>query len=498
MSVLWYYKQDDQRHGPVTDQELRELTRTGGLRPDAQVWRSGMKDWVSIDSVIAVDKSPIPPAPPRISETNPQARAAAISRPDRRPRQSNKSAALWAVAAVAVILVGAIGWVTISRSHSAATRKNHQHASRHVSLPQTQPIQIAPANDKHRESKTGYQPAPVTASQSKLRPTIRDTISPAESGDPPYVVNSTTSTPEVVLPTEPSPPVVPSNAKPKTVAQSESPTPAVQPVAAQEEKPAELFQEISVLRKPTFVVQGVTIAQEIQYQIHSKLQLGPVGSDGTREVSQVILDTRLEKSDPLSRAAFQSSLRDLIGQQFSFTLNARHEVIKFTGHKETRKTIEAEPAGLDGFLITSVMDEDGWKEMAQLSFFLPDESATNGQWKRQMTHDWGPLGSWFGETSFSRNRQSDQYNYSHNLSYLAPDEDGGGLPFTIKSAKFETQQAAGVIQLDAKLERVMLVQEKFQARGDIETQVLGQPSRVLVEEQQLLQIRLFDQNTWRQ
>ena len=55
-----------------------------------------------------------------------------------------------------------------------------------------------------------------------------------------------------------------------------------------------------------------------------------------------------------------------------------------------------------GFMVTSVMDEDGWKEMAQLSFFVPEEQTSGSQtWVRKMTHDFGPLGSWAGETHYT-------------------------------------------------------------------------------------------------
>ena len=42
----WYYAQDNQRLGPVTEQEFSALLQRGTITPQTYVWHKGMEDWV--------------------------------------------------------------------------------------------------------------------------------------------------------------------------------------------------------------------------------------------------------------------------------------------------------------------------------------------------------------------------------------------------------------------------------------------------------------------
>lgn len=41
----WYYEQDGQQRGPVTEGEMRALLRNGEVLPGSLVWREGMEGW---------------------------------------------------------------------------------------------------------------------------------------------------------------------------------------------------------------------------------------------------------------------------------------------------------------------------------------------------------------------------------------------------------------------------------------------------------------------
>jgi len=47
----WYHAQGDQQVGPVTQAALTEALSTGGIAPDALVWRQGMAEWLPADSL---------------------------------------------------------------------------------------------------------------------------------------------------------------------------------------------------------------------------------------------------------------------------------------------------------------------------------------------------------------------------------------------------------------------------------------------------------------
>jgi hypothetical protein len=51
VSVDWYYSVGNHRQGPVTEDALRRMARSGTLRPTDLVWREGMADWVEANTV---------------------------------------------------------------------------------------------------------------------------------------------------------------------------------------------------------------------------------------------------------------------------------------------------------------------------------------------------------------------------------------------------------------------------------------------------------------
>jgi len=205
--------------------------------------------------------------------------------------------------------------------------------------------------------------------------------------------------------------------------------------------------------------------------------------------------TYCRKSDSLE------SLRALRGWQFSFQVNRRGEVSEWkAGPRDGRKAIAVEPKGAKGFLMTSVMDADGWKELSGLSFFVPPEQVKgNGIWNRPMKHDYGPLGSWYGETRFKKGKVQSgilRVDFVHQLNYAPPGKDAGALPFALKSAVFKPEAAGGAIEYDLQARRVLMAQERFLVKGIIQTELLGQPSTVDMEETQVTTVRLHEQNPW--
>ena len=248
-------------------------------------------------------------------------------------------------------------------------------------------------------------------------------------------------------------------------------------------------------------MQGLPLTQELHYRLLSELRVGRRQKNGTREVRQTVYDTKLTTSDDLSKAAFAESLNGLQGKQFTFKLDGNQEVFGFEG-KDDRKALPIDKLGGRGFMVTSVMDQDGWKELATLTFFVPNEQFANGQpWKRRMMHDWGPLGSWYGETTYKRNTQQQavhRIDYVHDMKYTPPAKERRDLPFQISKADFKPQTATGVIFFDTKHHRVASAHERFHVKGLISTTILGQATQVQIEEQQQITIHLHNQNPWRQ
>jgi hypothetical protein len=69
---LWYYGDGEQRHGPVSLDELKGLASSGRLQPDHMVWKQGMGDWLpaaQVDGLFSQSASPPPPPPLSEAET---------------------------------------------------------------------------------------------------------------------------------------------------------------------------------------------------------------------------------------------------------------------------------------------------------------------------------------------------------------------------------------------------------------------------------------------
>lgn len=251
---------------------------------------------------------------------------------------------------------------------------------------------------------------------------------------------------------------------------------------------------------PKLGMLGTVTVQDLRYQILSRITTRAPNEEGLFTCDQEVLETRLVKADDLSRGMFQESLAALKGWQFSYQLNSRRVITEWkSGPPDGRKVAAVEPKGAAGFLATSVMDEDGWKELAQLTFFVPRSESGSQSWKQPMMHNFGPLGSWYGETTFTpqaTRKGVQQIGFVHRMEYRPPEKGAGELPFTIEKAMLKPEKSGGTIEFDTQANRVLSAQEAFLVRGALSVAVLGQSAEVEVQEQQVISLRLHEQNPW--
>ncbi len=259
------------------------------------------------------------------------------------------------------------------------------------------------------------------------------------------------------------------------------------------------YQVLDVARFPKFMVSGLPVNQEMKYRIISSFKISNSQETGKLDVQQQVLDAQLVSADALTKTAIAGGLKDLIGKKFTFVLDGKHEVHDFKGDKDNAKTSPFEGLGGKGFMVTSVMDEDAWKEMAQLAFFKPVEKKQ--RWSKQMSHDWGDLGRWVGQTGFTlKRKRRDILNvqYGHDMKHVVGKKKDGASPLTIGRSEFKVNKAGGNIQFNTKLNRVSQIDEIFEVSGRIETTLLGTKSVIEMQEQQTFQMRIIDQNPLQQ
>lgn len=253
--------------------------------------------------------------------------------------------------------------------------------------------------------------------------------------------------------------------------------------------------------------------QLLQYEIISRLEVAPSQGGQGVHVRQTVISGRLLKADPTSQSTYAAALKNLAGTTMQYELNEQNRVTKFRGGKAARKPIAIDKLSIEklldskGFLLTSLIDDDGWKELAELTFFQPDPQSR--QWKTQFHHDWSPLGSWSGETTFATSRKRGKwqiYQYQHDAKYRPPGKDDkgespvavAGLPFALTGAEFRTLKNGGQIVYDTSRRRMESAEELFHVQGAVNANVLGQAAQVKLEEKQVFRIQISEQNRWQQ
>lgn len=429
-----------------------------------------MDDWSTI--AFSGLTSPIPPPP--LATTTPATPPRKMQHPQRVHGTDYQRVAVWSVVGIVAVLL-CVGWgymtlrvgspkrTAVVPSHDTASRAeiaNRQAIRREVSVQSV-------ADNSPREA----------AVPSGVAETTRDTpLLPTPSG----TETASYDNPITLKPTTDEPP----------------PSPISSPVVASSQSQT-LYQLVEIRRVPTFSIQGLETKQSLHYQVVSQLTLERSGVPPTIKVAQTIEDTRLVAADDSSRESFGKALEGLKRQQYTYRLNHRGEVIEFTGHMETREAIPLDLASATGFQLTSVIDEDGWKELAELTFVAPPEGQKAGEpWKRQMTHDWGALGRWSGVTTFASQPPREnlsQIMFNREMKYTAAGTGSSGLPFQIKDASFELQRASGSIEFDMTARRVQRATEYFDVRGTVTAELAGVGIQIQLTEQQQIEIKLSEQ-----
>lgn len=263
--------------------------------------------------------------------------------------------------------------------------------------------------------------------------------------------------------------------------------------------PRVLFQTVEIHRRPSFIVNRATVTQELRYRIVSRLEIGARAKDGSRKIVQIVERTHLDHADVMSRGIYATSLKALERQQYTFKLGEKNEVIEFAGPKDSTRSVPVTLPTGKGFQLTTVIDEDGWQELAELTFFQPDETVAQGQpYVRQLEHDWAPLGAWSGTTTFVGGEvrgKMQSIRFRHELNYAPPDAKAAASPlgFRVVSGVCAADQAEGTIEYDRQHRQATLARETFQVHGTIATELAGRAVNIQLQEQQLMTIRISDQ-----
>lgn len=467
----WHYLRNGESRGPFAASELQRLITAGDLLPNDLVWREGMDDWSTIASSGLT--SPTPPPPP--VTTTPATPPRKMPRPRRVQGTNYQRVAVWSIVGIVAVLL-CVGWgyrsLRVPSQKRIPTAPGRATANRAIVAKRQAVEEVVSAQSVDDSSRHEFR------ASSAIAPPRNSVVSPMP---PPAATESNEE---------------PRKSDPSADASLPPPSPLPPSVDASPQRQT-LFQLVDIRRTPAFSMQGLETKQSLHYQVVSQLMLERSGVPPTTKITQIIEDTRLVAADDSSRESFGKALEGLKRQQYTYRLNHRGEVIEFTGHKETREAIPLDLASATGFQLTSVIDEDGWKELAELTFVAPPEGQQAGEtWKRQMTHDWGALGRWSGVTTFAvqpPRENISQIMFNREMKYTAAGPGSSGLPFQIREANFELQRASGAIEFDVMARRVQRATEYFDVRGTLTAELAGVGIPIKLTEQQQIEIKLSEQ-----
>ena len=335
-------------------------------------------------------------------------------------------------------------------------------------------------------------------------PTPNESPNEPESSDRP-VTPINLKPAEVIVPPPGATIAKPFDVGPVTIAKPAgdmAPVVAVKPVPAEGRRPFAagdtFLQDLLVTQKSRFAVQGIPVATLLQYRIASRYMVQKVHEDGSMTVQQKIEAATLLQADDVTQGLLAGPVTQMPGTTFQLEISPRGEVTKFGGAGGAMQFGAAKLPGGLGVQMASLLDADGWKEMAQATFFQPEVLDKPGKWNRPMTHNWGPLGGWAGQVAYAYPGPDKgpevKVGYTLKVAYVQPKGGGapGALPLQIKGANFLPPQAAGQILFHTERSRTAAAEERFYVRGTLVIMLLGQNTPCEIEEEQVFKLRIVE------
>ena len=255
-------------------------------------------------------------------------------------------------------------------------------------------------------------------------------------------------------------------------------------------------QEVMVTRKSVFRVAGLDVEKWAQYSITSSFTITKVEPDGSLVAEQTIQGGKLLDADPDMKGPVTDALEKTKGVKFEVTVRSDGVVKEIKGLKDAVQIRQGPDVAVGQSLrLWSLLDSDAWKELDGLTFFQPEEVSPGApplkKWTRPTTHDWGALGSWGGQTVYTKGGKQPgkpgltRFEYRHDLKYKAPEAGAvSSLPLKIMKSDFKLQTAGGVIGFNTTARKVAAAEEAFRVRGTVLASLAGIEVQIDLEEQQ--------------
>ncbi|MBL8867089.1 MAG: hypothetical protein KF873_16985 [Gemmataceae bacterium] len=255
-------------------------------------------------------------------------------------------------------------------------------------------------------------------------------------------------------------------------------------------------QTVLVSRRSKYTVAGVDLASSSDYRLESSIVIAKVHADGSLAATQTIAAAKLLDADRDSKAGLAAALEKAQGRKFGIAIAADGSATAIEGWDDPIRVERKDDDPTRSFRLSALVDADGWKELAGLTFFQPGAPLKpKSTWANPTAHEWGPLGRWSGRTVFASVGRAagrgalERIDFRHDLSHAPPAAGAdGALPIRIAKAEFRTIAAGGAILYDPVTARTVSADELFHVRGSLAVALDGLIAPVTVEERQSFQL----------
>jgi len=263
------------------------------------------------------------------------------------------------------------------------------------------------------------------------------------------------------------------------------------------------YQTMTTETKQTMKVMNNDVLQTQKQTFYFKWKPTKVESDKVT-IEQEIIGVKMEIDiggtkilyDSTAAAQANNPLGDffkaLVGSKFVVTLDPKnYTVTEMTGREDfIKKLVNANPGMRQ--LLDTILSDKALKDMAEPTFaVVPAEPVTvNKKWTKKTELDMGPIGKYVNSYEYTYEKVTDkgldQIAVKTTLDYVQPDDkqQGGGLPFKIKSAKLKSSNPVGQIFFDNKKGRVQSSTMKLELKGDLSIEIGGQVTTVSLSQTQ--------------
>jgi len=190
----------------------------------------------------------------------------------------------------------------------------------------------------------------------------------------------------------------------------------------------------------------------------------------------------------------------LKGATFTVTLDTKNmKVTDIAGHDEfVKKLSDANPQMKP--LLEKILSKKALQDMAEPLFAaLPGGKTAKGKdWSRDTSLDMGPIGSYTTKYGYKYEGPDKDKNekiaVTTKLEYKAPTgQDGGNLPFKIKTADLKSKNAKGSVLFDVKKGRLEKSEQSLELEGNLDIEISGMSTKVELKQKQETTVTTSDQ-----